>query len=546
MLRTSVTFFLLLALTLSAFCQSENQPKPKLIVGIVVDQMRYDYLERFSHLYGEGGLKRLMNEGANFHNHHFSYAPTYTGPGHASIFAGTTPAVHGIIGNDWYDRELQREIYITDDSTQTGVGTDGSAGKMGPHKLLSTTLLNELENFTAGESKTIAISMKDRGAIMPAGGNADAAYWFVGGDEGNWISSSHYLEQLPDWVNEFNNQKRKDKLLNGEWNLLFEKERYKSYRADNNPYEYNFREMIRPAFPYELSNLRESNGNYDLLKATPTGNTYTTDFAISTLKNENMGTDDITDFLAVSYSATDYLGHQFGPYSLEIQDTYARLDRDIAKLLKKLDQGVGEGNYTVFLTADHGAVPNPAFLKDEGLPADYLPYHDLINEIENNLSETHGEGKWVEHFINDQIYLNRKLISEKELNLAEVSQQVADIAIEFKGVSNVITSHQLHTASQDGIMKIIKNGHQQKRSGDVTLVVAPGWLTSYSFQGTTHGAPYSYDTHVPLIFFGQGIESADYYEQTYIKDIAPTISAILRMSQPSGCTGNPINALFTR
>ena len=213
MLRTSATFFLVFALSLSAFCQSKNQSKPRLIVGIVVDQMRYDYLERFSHLYGEDGLKRLMSEGSNFHNHHFSYAPTYTGPGHASIFTGTTPTVHGIIGNDWYDRKLQREIYITDDSTQTGVGTSGSAGNMGPHKLLSTTLLNELENFTAGESKTIAISMKDRGAIMPAGGNADAAYWFVGGDEGNWISSSHYLDQLPDWVNEFNNQKRKDKLL---------------------------------------------------------------------------------------------------------------------------------------------------------------------------------------------------------------------------------------------------------------------------------------------------------------------------------------------
>lgn len=546
MLRTSATFLIALAISFTSFCQSKERAKPKLIVGIVVDQMRYDYLERFSHLFGEDGFKRLMNEGANFHNHHFSYAPTYTGPGHASVYSGTTPTVHGIIGNDWYDRKLQSEIYITEDSTLSAVGTESSAGKMGPHKLLSTTLLNELENFTAGESKTIAISMKDRGAIMPAGGNADAAYWFAGGDEGNWISSSHYLEQLPDWVKEFNSQKRKDQLLSGEWNLLFEKERYKPYRADNNPYEYNFQGMIRPAFPYELSKLRESNGNYDLLKATPSGNTYLTEFALSAINHEKMGEDDITDFLAVSYSATDYLGHQFGPYSLEIQDTYARLDRDIAQLLNELDEKVGKGNYTVFLTADHGAVPNPAFLKDEGLPADYLPYHDLINKIESGLTSKYGKGEWVEHFINNQIYLNRKLISSKKLNLAEVSQDVANIAIEFEGISNVSTSHQLHSSAQDGIAEIIKNGHHQKRSGEVALVVAPGWLTSYSFQGTTHGAPYSYDTHVPLIFFGHSIEPQNSFKPTYIKDIAPTVAAMMRMSQPSGCTGNPIKALFSR
>jgi len=545
MLRTSATFLIAFAISITALCQSKETTQPKLIVGIVVDQMRYDYLARFSHLFGEDGFKRLMNEGANFHNHNFSYAPTYTGPGHAAIYTGSTPTVNGIVGNDWYDRKLQREIYITDDSTQTGVGTDGSAGKMGPHKLLSTTLLNELENFAAGESKTIAISMKDRGAIMPAGGNADAAYWFAGGDEGNWISSSHYLKQLPDWVNDFNNQKRKDQLLNSEWNLLLEKERYKTYRADNNPYEYNFRDMIRPAFPYELSELRESNGNYDLLKATPSGNAYTTEFAISALEKENMGTDDVTDFLSVSYSATDYLGHQFGPYSLEIQDTYARFDRDIATLLKELDKKVGEGNYMVFLTADHGAVPNPAFLKSENLPADYLPYHDLINQVQEELTEKYGSGDWVEHFINDQIYLNRKLIAEKNLNVKKVSRFVVEVALQFEGVSNAISSWDLHTAAQDGVFEIIKNGHHQKRSGEVALVVAPGWLTSYSYQGTTHGAPYSYDTHVPLIFYGNQAPSGNYYSPTYIRDIAPTISALLRMSQPSGCTGNPIEAFFS-
>ena len=335
--------------------------RPKLVVGIVVDQMRYDYLTRFYNKYGDGGFKRMMNEGFNCKNNHFNYIPTYTGPGHASIYTGTTPKYHGIIANDWYDKELKKSVYCTEDDSVQSVGTSSSAGQMSPQRMKTTTFGDENRLFTQMRGKTIGVSIKDRASILPAGHTANAAYWFQGKNEGNWISSTFYIKELPKWVTNFNKKHSVDSYLK-EWNTLYNITTYTESGSDLNNFEGGFKGKETATFPYDLATLKNENGGYDILKSTAFGNSLTTDFAIAAINGEQLGSDDITDVLTVSFSCTDYVGHNFGVNSKEIEDTYLRLDLDLERLFKSLDDQVGKGNYTVFLTADHAAVNVPAYL----------------------------------------------------------------------------------------------------------------------------------------------------------------------------------------
>lgn len=332
--------------------------QPKLVVGIVVDQMRYDYLTRFERHYGENGFRRFLDKGFNCKNNHFNYAPTSTGPGHASVYTGTTPGTHGIIGNNWYDKTTDREVYCAGDEAYVSIGTTGDAGQMSPHRMAVTTLPDELRMHTQHKGKTIAIALKDRGAVLPGGHTANAAYWFFGGNEGKWITSSFYMDALPQWVTDFNNSGTASSYKKA-WTPLKKLEEYTESGSDDNGFEGLLDGETTPTFPHNSMAMLDKEGNYDLIKATPFGNSITTDFSLAALEHEDLGQDAITDFLAISFSSTDYVGHQYGVNSKEVEDTYIRLDRDLARLFEALDAKVGRMSIPFSLLLTMGPLKFP-------------------------------------------------------------------------------------------------------------------------------------------------------------------------------------------
>lgn len=516
--------------------------RPKLVVGIVVDQMRYDYISRFWNGYSEGGIKRLVKEGFNFKNNHYNYAPTSTGPGHASVYTGTTPASHGIIGNDWYDKEIGASVYCAADNTYASVGTTSSAGQMSPKQLLTTTISDQLKLHTQSRSKVIAISLKDRGAVLPGGHTADAAYWFHGKNEGSWISSTFYMESLPSWVTQFNSKVPQQ--YKKPWNLLKSEKAYTQSGLDKNNYEGAFRGETAAVFPHDLVSLWEANGAYDILKATAYGNSLTTDFALAALKGENLGKGLDTDFLAVSFSSTDYVGHQFGVNSREIEDTYYRLDLDLERLLKALDAQVGPGNYSLFLTADHAAVQVPTYLKDLKIPSGYFDSEVFKDKLNAYVTDRFGSEDLIENISNYQVFLNRGLATQLDIDLREMQEDLAQFILQDSAVERTYTADQMWGEEYTkGIPYILQNGYNPKRSGDVLFVLKPA-VISYSKTGSTHGSPQIYDTHTPLLFFGKGFKRGASYERSEIPDIAPTIAAMLGIAFPNGTTGKPLTQVL--
>lgn len=516
---------------------------PKLVVGIVVDQMRYDYLTRFWNHYGEGGFKRLVGQGFNCKNHHFNYAPTSTGPGHASVYTGTTPATHGVIGNNWYDKVLDETVYCASDDNYSSVGTTSDAGQMSPHRMMTTTITDQLRLHTQMRGKTIAIALKDRGAVLPGGHMANAAYWFEGMESGHWISSSYYMDELPAWVKAFN---ASDAVAayKKPWATLKPIVEYTESGPDNTKYEGLIDGETTPIFPHDLPNYWEDNGKFGLLRITPFGNSITADFAMAALENEDLGQDGHTDFLAVSFSSTDYVGHFYGVNSKEIQDTYLRLDQDLARLLAALDEKVGTGAYTVFLTADHGAVHVPAFLKDQKIPAGYMNNIANKERFTQFLKYRYGTTDLVKNMSNNQVFLDHKVVNNLDMDLKEVQEEIAMELLGYDDIDKVFTAHQMwQNEYVEGIPYILQNGWHQKRSGDVLFVQKPGFA-SYGGTGSTHGSPMVYDTHVPLIFYGNGIKKGETAVRTEIPDIAPTLSVLLGTAFPNGTTGKPITEVL--
>lgn len=513
--------------------------KPKLVVGIVVDQMRYDYLTRFYDHYGKDGFKRLVEQGFNCKNNHFNYAPTSTGPGHTSVYTGTTPSNHGIIGNNWYDKEADTDVYCASDDAYTSIGTISDAGKMSPHRMTVTTVTDELRLHNQMRSKTIAIALKDRGAVLPGGHTANAAYWFHGADEGKWITSSFYMDALPKWVQDFNTSGKAQSYKKA-WTTLKDIRDYTESGTDNNSYEGLFNGENTPTFPHSTTSLLDKNKDFEIIKATPFGNSLTTDFAIEALQKEALGQDEFTDFLAISYSSTDYVGHKYGVNSKEIQDTYLRLDQDLARLFKALDKTVGEGEYTLFLSADHAAIEVPAYLRDQKIPAGYVDNDANSKKLSEFLKYTYGTEDIVKNYSNYQFFLDHKIIKNLDLTLAEVQEEIALEVLNYDAVDKVYTADQMwNNEYTTGIPYILQNGYNQKRSGDILVVLKPGFI-SYSETGSTHGSPQIYDTHTPLLFYGKGIKPGATFERTEIPDIAPTISALLGITFPNGSTGKPI------
>ncbi len=522
--------------------------RPKLVVGIVVDQMRQEYLYRFYDKFGSGGFKRMMNDGFMLRNANYNYVPTVTGPGHASVYTGSTPAIHGIIGNEFYDKKTKKFVNCVEDAMQKTVGSDSGEGDVSPGRLLSSTITDELKLFTQKRSKVIGISSKDRGAVLPAGHMADAAYWYDG-KSGRFISSTYYMTKLPDWLVKFNEQNLPEKYLSQDWNTLLPLNQYVESGPDDSPYERKFSGQDKSTFPYKVSQLRVK-GSYEFLGNTPFADDYLTEFAKAIVVNEKMGKHDVTDFLCISYSAPDAVGHRTGPNSVELEDTYLRLDKNIEDLLAQLDKEVGQNNYTVFLTADHAVADVPQYLKDNKMPAGYFSDGQLKSRLDDFLNTYYPGKNYVENISNGQIFLNHDAFQQDPktggINLLIVTELIGKFLMTIDGVANYYTADMIRDGaySEGGMKGFVIRGYNARRSGDIVIALEPGWFDAVSVQGTTHGSSYTYDTNVPALFFGRGIKKGSSVRYHPITDIAPTIAALLKIKFPSGCTGAPIEEIF--
>jgi len=542
MFQKIICLFLLFLVSFSNLF-AQKTTAPKLVIGIVVDQMRWDYLYRYQEKYTADGLNKLLSKGYVCQNTQIPYVPTYTAPGHTCIYSGSVPAITGIVGNNWYDKNFNKNVYCTDDNQVKSVGDSSVAGIMSPKKLLVTTITDELRLATNFKSKTIGIAIKDRGAILPAGHSANGAYWFSGAT-GKWITSTYYRNDLPSWVQAENSKVASDKMMQKTWQTIMEIEKYHESTEDKVPWEAPYRGEKEPVFDHQLE--AELMKSPDLLRALPYGNTMTLEMAEAAIKGEEMGTDAITDFLTVSLSSTDYIGHQFGTNSVEIEDTYLRLDKDLAAFFSFLDASVGKGNYLLFLTADHGAAHNASFLQTHKIPSGNELSDSLSKKVYDFVEAEFGTKDLISSIINQQIYLNEKLLNGDAAKTNAIIQKLCQYIKTLDGVADVVDLKHVNDATlvQDYKTAII-NTYNAQRSGNLYIILQAGWMDDFT-KGTTHGSFYKYDTHIPLIWYGAGVKPGMDYGQIYMTDIAATIAAMLHIQEPNACVGKPIQGLFTK
>ena len=523
---------------------STELPRPKLVVGIVVDQMRWDYLYRYYSRYGSGGFKRLLNEGFSCENTNIDYIPTVTAAGHTAIYTGSVPALHGIAGNDFIIQATGKSMYCTDDSTVRSVGAVSDAGKMSPRNLLTTTVTDELRLATNFHSKTIGIALKDRGGILPVGHTANAAYWFDD-KSGNWITSTYYMNELPKWVTTFNNEKLPETYLKLDWNPLYPLNTYMQSSPDNNKYEGAFKGADAPTMPVKTSALYK--GNLGMIRNTPYGNTMTLDLAVAAINGEQLGTGTTTDFLAVSLSSTDYVGHEFGVNAIETEDTYLRLDRDLASFLTFLDAKEGKGNYTVFLTADHGAAHNPSFLSDHNIPAGTWDDGASMKDMNKLLADKYKADKLVISMDNYQVNFNNTVIKKMGLDEEAIKADCIQYLVKQPDVAFAVDMKKAQTDNlPEELRTPIINGYNVDRSGVIQIILKPGYFSGKSTTGTTHGTWNPYDAHIPFVLMGWGIHHGTLNRETHMTDIAPTIAALLHIQAPNGSIGKVVSEALTR
>lgn len=538
-MKKSILFILsLMCMTTLMYGQkkSTDSNRPALVVGIVVDQMRYDYLYKYADRYSNNGLKRLMREGMNCQDNHYNYAPTVTAAGHASVYTGTVPAVHGIVGNEWTDVATGKKVYCTDDSTVSTVGTTGKSGFMSPKNMWTSTITDQLKLAQNFKSKTIAIAIKDRGAILPGGHSADGAYWYDS-KEGRWITSSFYMQSLPRWVQTFNAEQRAQKYTKAGWNTLYPIQTYTSSGPDDSPYESKMAGETAPIFPHTL----QGGNPLELIRTSPYGNTLTKDFAIQAMTEEKLGKNGTTDFLAVSFSSTDYVGHSFGPQSIELEDTYLRLDQDIAEILTYLDKNYGKDQVLVFLTADHAVADVPGYLNSHKMPGGVFDRVKAMSEIKKATQEAFGQTDLIIGEDNSQLYFNKAVLTKMNVDREKLIQVVKQTLKKQAGFQELVDLQNIEGSTLNNLYTtIIRNGYNPDRSGDVMILLKPQWFMGYK-TGTTHSTLYAYDTHVPLLFYGWKVKPSEVTERTSISDISTTLANWLHCMEPSGSIGQIIS-----
>ena len=513
---------------------AQANEQPKLIVGIVVDQMRWDYLYRYYDRYGAGGFKRMLGEGFSCENTYISHLPSFTAVGHSTVYTGSVPAIHGITGNDWTDQLTGRHWYCTEDTTEQSVGSSSAAGKMSPRNLLASTITDELRLATNFRSKVVGVSLKDRASILPAGHTPNGAFWL---DDSNasFITSTYYMKELPEWVQKFNAKKEPAQLMSKPWETLYPINTYLQSSADNSKWEGTYTGETAPVFPHNMPEIYPKNPVS--LRATPSGNTLTLDFAKAAIEGYNLGKGTATDFLTINCASTDYVGHQFGPNSIEVEDTYLRLDKDLAAFFTYLDQRVGKGKYLVFLTADHGAAHAVGFMKEHNIPGDLLVNK---NELDGLLKEKFGTSGLVRGLWNYHVNFNVSRIDSARLDYDAIKKETVKWLLKQPGVQFAVDVDNIgSSAIPEPIKSMIINGYNPKRTGSVMIVPEPGWYQGAA-TGTTHGNWNAYDVHIPLVFMGWHVKHGASNDITHMTDIAPTIAAMLRIQMPNGCVGKPV------
>jgi predicted AlkP superfamily pyrophosphatase or phosphodiesterase len=529
--------FLLLAGFVVLQGQAQPVSKPKLVVGIVVDQMRWDYLYRYQSRFGTGGFRRMLEEGYSCENTLISHLPSFTAVGHSTVYTGSVPAIHGITGNDWIDQASGKDIYCVSDSTVQPVGVTAATGKMSPRNLLATTITDELRIASNYQSKVVGVSLKDRASILPAGHTPTAAFW-MDDSTGRFITSTWYMKTLPAWVQAFNNRQEPERLVAGGWNTLYPIGSYTQSTADDEPWEGLDAGASASVFPHDVARLYQL--NHESIRSTPFGNTLTLNFAKAAVEGYALGQGSSTDFLTINCASTDYVGHKYGPNSIEVEDTYLRLDKDLATFFSYLDQKVGKGNYLVFLTADHGASHAIRYMQAHQLPADFIRSGTILAGLNTVLKNKFGTDKLVLSGANYYINFNRKAIAENKLDMDSV-KKVAMVFLEGQpGIQFVADMAHIGTSPlPQPIQQMIINGYNRKRCGDITIVPEPGWFSGAE-RGTTHGTWNLGDIHIPLVFMGWGIHHGATNRTVHMTDIAPTLAALLHIQMPNGCVGNVI------
>jgi predicted AlkP superfamily pyrophosphatase or phosphodiesterase len=557
LLRRTLALSLLLVLVTISSGQRRPQPdntrskRPRLVLLIVVDQFRYDYLERFGDLFVENGLRRLMREGASWTQSNYDHFPTYTAPGHGTMMTGAYPAETGIVGNEWPDRVTGKKVTSVSDTSVKLLGGKPDDQGASPRRLLSSTIGDELRLVTNDRSKVIGISKKDRSAILPAGRHANAAYWFST-TAGAIVSSTYYFDQLPAWVADFNKTRPVDQYFGKKWErLLPESEYIKRAGPDSPTWETVSASGDTNAFPHTVTGGASAPGPafYTAFDHSPFSNEVVLSFTQQAISNEQLGQDDDTDVLTVSFSANDYVGHRYGPYSQEAMDVALRVDRQIATLLDFVQAKVGLSNTLIAFTADHGVSPIPEHAAALGLGGGRVKTTDLLTAIRTGIKARYNaddyiykfddNGVWRDGFMNGNIYFNYTALERDKVNAEELAQIVGKAALTVPGVARYFTRGQLlrgATSITDPIERRVLHGFYPSRSGDVVLIAEP-----FKYLGdtltATHGSAYSYDTNVPTIIMGPGITAGRYFQPATPADIAPTLAALLGITAPSNATG---------
>jgi len=517
------------------FAQTKTVPRPKVVIGIVVDQMRWDYIYKFYEQYGENGFKKLLKNGFVCQNTMVNYLPSHTAPGHSSIYTGSVPSITGITGNAFIDN---KDGLLHDASEDKSVNLIGGSkkGSSSPVNMLTTTMTDELRMATNFKSRVFSIALKDRGSVFPGGHLANASYWYK--SKIGFTTSTYYMEKLPDWLVKFNDKHLNDSLLKYGWNLSGKD--YSLSLSDDNEYEECFPKEKAPIFPHATGD-RDMGQGFEM---TPQANTYTISMARACIENEKIGMTGNTDFLAISFSSPDILGHQFGPNSVEMQDMFINLDRDIAGFISYLDKTYGVGNYLLFLTADHGGSHNEEYLKDIKVPAGVFSKKTVL-ELNDYLKSKFGKDSIVIGFTNYyQFFLNNPLLDSNTLTIPRslVRKAIIDWLNNKQEVLYAIDLYDISNANLPTRIKdMVMNGYNRRRGGDVQVILNTGWYEyAGKTKGNTHGTWSPVDTHIPLIFYGWNIKPGETYVEHYTTDIAPTISSLLHIQMPNGCIGKTV------
>ncbi|SDB92149.1 alkaline phosphatase family protein [Williamwhitmania taraxaci] len=520
--------------------------RPKLIVQLVVGQMRNDFLHRYWQNFSDDGFKVLVNEGSFCKNANYNYLLTQSAPGIATLLTGAQPASHGIVSDRWLNRSNNEMVTATFDKRYRGVGGDDMYGSHSPRNMMASTLGDELKRWNPA-SKVFAVSLDPQQAVLAAGHSGDGAYW-LNPYHGTWMTSNFYQKELPEWVSDFNKKQFAEDYVQRSWETLLPLGNYISpdisaidtiKRKDIEETRKNPLTLIKSLFAEKAKDK-----DFSILAETPYGNSYSKDFALSAIVNENLGKDDATDLLTVYFAPTADICRKYGTNSVELEDAYYRLDSELAHFMKFLNETIGRENVLVILTSDHGTSDSPGKKGSVRVPGGTFEPKQSIALLKSYLSVTYGKGEWIKGYDQKQIFLNRNLIEDSNINLSDFQNKISEFMVQFSGVATATTATTMtNMAFSEGNLFKMQNSYNIKRSGDIIFFLEPGW-TERGETSSAQSSPYSYDAHVPLIFYGWKIKRKSIFTPMDIADVAPTIATFIDISWPNAASGKPLEEMF--